>query len=557
MSIAAGRDFSTPNRFTDETAPEFSSDSVFDFLDTVRDAPEGFSNMIELEEIATNSPQAHHQLQSVLRSITDGLAVLDKNWRYTYFSEQGAQIIGMRPEQLLGGCIWELFPHAQSTKFYQSYHDAVASGQPVHFEEYYPEPLNKWLECHCYPSDEGLAVYFRDISDRKRAEEARQEITERYERQSRVFDATLSAITDFVYIIDRDGRFLYANKALLNLWGITLEAAIGKNFFDLKYSADLAAKLQRQIQQVFTSREGLSDETTYTSPTGTNGHYEYIFSPVVAANGIVEAVAGSTRDITERKRVEAALIEARHDAEAANQAKDRFLAVLSHELRSPLMPVVMALAALERDSNLRPDVREDLAMMKRNIELETKLINELLDLSRIKTGKVELEVESVDLNEIVRYACESCRFQMRQRDIRLETEFQDHGALIAADSPRLQQVLRNVLENAVKFSLEKSTIKVTTARQAGGRWEVRVQDSGIGITAEAISTIFDAFEQGGMNVTRQYGGLGLGLTVCKALVELHQGSIRAESAGPGRGSTFIVELPGQAAKSPVKRPDLL
>jgi signal transduction histidine kinase len=221
------------------------------------------------------------------------------------------------------------------------------------------------------------------------------------------------------------------------------------------------------------------------------------------------------------------------------------------------MPVVMALAALEQDADLRPDVREDLAMMKRNIELETKLINELLDLSRITTGKVELEVEVVDLNEIVRHACESCRFQMCQRDIRLETEFREHGALIAADSPRLQQVLRNVLENAVKFSLEKSMIKVTTARQAGGRWEVRVRDSGIGIPAERISGIFDAFEQGGMNVTRKYGGLGLGLTVCKALVELHQGSIRAESAGPGQGSTFIVELPGQAAELPVKRPDSL
>ena len=253
MVIAArseGHDFALQNGLT-----KFSSDSVSlsDFSVTVRAAPEEFTDMIELKEVGTDRPQAHRQLQSVLNSITDGLAVLDKNWRYTYFSEQGAQIVGMRPAQLLGGCIWELFPHAKGTKFYESYHGAVASGQPVHFEEYYPEPLNKWLECHCYPSDEGLAVYFRDISDRKRAEEARQEIAERCARQSRVFDATLSAITDFVYIIDRDGRFLYANKALLNLWGMTLEAAIGKNFFDLKYPADLAAKLQRQIQQVFAS----------------------------------------------------------------------------------------------------------------------------------------------------------------------------------------------------------------------------------------------------------------------------------------------------------------
>jgi PAS domain S-box-containing protein len=140
----------------------------------------------------------------------------------------------------------------------------------------------------------------------------------------------LSAITDFVYFLDRDGRFLYANKALLDLWGLALEAVVGKNFFDLQYPDDLSEKLQRQIQQMFTSREVLSDETAYTSPTGTTGQYEYIFSPVIAADGTVEAVAGSTRDITDRKRAETALVEARQEAEAANQSKDQFLAVLSH-----------------------------------------------------------------------------------------------------------------------------------------------------------------------------------------------------------------------------------
>jgi PAS domain S-box-containing protein len=127
---------------------------------------------------------------------------------------------------------------------------------------------------------------------------------ERYERQTHVFDAMLSAITDFVYFFDRDGRFLYANKALLDLLGLALEAVVGKDFFDLRYPDDLSEKLQRQIQQVFSSREVLSDETPYTSPTGVVGPYEYIFSPVIAADSTVEAVAGSTRDITDRKRAE-------------------------------------------------------------------------------------------------------------------------------------------------------------------------------------------------------------------------------------------------------------
>jgi PAS domain S-box-containing protein len=386
-------------------------------------------------------------------------------------------------------------------------------------------------------------INFRDITDRKRAEEALRVIAERYERQSRVFDTTLSAITDFAYIFDRDGRFVYANKALLDLWGLTLEEAVGKNFFDLKYPDDLAARLQRQIQQVFRNREGLSDETPYTSPTGVTGHYEYIFSPVIAADGTVEAVAGSTRDITERKRTEAALIEARQAAEAANQTKDRFLAVLSHELRSPLTPMLLGVAALELDSDLRPAVREHLAMIKRNIQLETKLIDDLLDLSRITSGKVELDIEPVDLNESVRHVCGSCRSQMSEKGICLKTELCDAAALIAADSARLQQVLGNVLINAIKFTPENGTIRVTTARRVGGRLEVRVQDSGIGISVEALPRIFDAFEQGGVKVTRQFGGLGLGLAISKSLVELHRGSIRAESAGLGQGSTFIVELP--------------
>jgi PAS domain S-box-containing protein len=558
LSESGAPDYALPEVSNDGTVREVFGDTVplFDESGNAHGAVESFMVLTDRNRAEAELRQAHHKLRSVLNSITDGLAVLDKNWRYTYFSEQGARIIGMRREQLLGECVWEMFPHAQGTKFYEEYHRAVESGQSVHFEEFYPDPLNSWLECHCYPSSEGLAVYFRDVTDRKRAEEALREIAERYERQSRVFDTTLSAITDFAYIFDQEGCFLYANKALLDLWGLTLDAAVGKNFFDLKYPDELAAKLQHQIQQVFSSREGLSDETPYTSRTGVTGFYEYIFSPVIAADGTVEAVAGSTRDITDRKRTEAALIEARRAAEAANQTKDRFLAVLSHELRSPLTPMLMAVAALEHDSELRPAVREHLAMIKRNIHLETKLIDDLLDLSRITSGKVELDIEPVDLNEAVRQVCGSCSAQMREKGIRLETELCDAAALIAADSGRLQQVLRNLLINAIKFTPEDGTIRLATAQRLAGQWEVRVQDSGIGISMEALPRIFDAFEQGGVKVTRQFGGLGLGLAISKSLVELHRGSIRAESAGPGQGSTFIVELPGAKTGAVGKVPHL-
>lgn len=257
-------------------------------------------------------------------------------------------------------------------------------------------------------------------------------------------------------------------------------------------------------------------------------------------------------DISALKRAEQQLREnedtlrsARDVAEQASRAKDNFLAMLSHELRTPLTPVLMAVAALEQDTTLRDEVREDLAMMKRNIELETKLIDDLLDLNRITTGKLALEIESVDLNQAVRHVCGICRPQLQERGIRLETDLDPKVNHAAADPARLQQVLWNVLKNAIKFTPEQGPIHVSTRRIDKDRCEVRVRDSGVGIPADMLPRIFDAFQQGDASITRRFGGLGLGLAICKALMDLHHGSIRAESEGPGRGSTFIIEIPGQ------------
>jgi CheY-like chemotaxis protein/nitrogen-specific signal transduction histidine kinase len=248
-------------------------------------------------------------------------------------------------------------------------------------------------------------------------------------------------------------------------------------------------------------------------------------------------------DITERRSAEAALQEAKDAAEAANSSKDRFLAVLSHELRTPLTPVLMTAAALEQDPSLLPEVREEMAMIKRNVELETKLIDDLLDLNRITSGKLPLNLDSLDLNTAVRDACAICRQGLQEREIALEMTLDDSAGAVLADSARLHQVLWNVLKNAIKFTPARGMIRVSTKHLAGLFSEVRVSDSGIGISAEVLPRIFNAFEQGDASVTRQFGGLGLGLAICKALIDLHGGTIRAESAGSGQGSTFIIELP--------------
>jgi PAS domain S-box-containing protein len=251
----------------------------------------------------------------------------------------------------------------------------------------------------------------------------------------------------------------------------------------------------------------------------------------------------------ERERASRALREAKEAAEAGNRSKDRFLAVLSHELRTPLTPVLMAVGALQDDPSLSPEMREDLAMMKRNIELETTLIDDLLDLSRITTGKLPLHLEPVDLNRLVGHVCEMCGTQLAERQVRLQLDLGASDALVSADAARLQQVLWNVLKNAVKFSPPHGTVRVSTARRADARLLVRVQDDGIGIPPDVLPRIFDAFEQGDARITRQFGGLGLGLAISKALMDLHHGAIRAESPGPGHGSTFTVEIPVAASDS--------
>jgi CheY-like chemotaxis protein/two-component sensor histidine kinase len=248
------------------------------------------------------------------------------------------------------------------------------------------------------------------------------------------------------------------------------------------------------------------------------------------------------------------LREAKDAAEAANQSKDRFLAVLSHELRTPLTPVLMVAGALEHDPDLRADVREDIVMIKRNVELEIKLIDDLLDLSRITSGKVALKAESVDLNEAVRQVCGICQPQLAEHRVNLKVELDQDVCMISADPARLQQVLWNVLKNAIKFTPAEGIVSVKTARLDPERCEVRVQDSGIGIPADILPRIFNAFEQGDTHITKQFGGLGLGLAISRALVELHGGAIRAESEGQGRGATFIVELPGKAAAHTVEAP---
>jgi len=224
----------------------------------------------------------------------------------------------------------------------------------------------------------------------------------------------------------------------------------------------------------------------------------------------------------------------------SNLAKDQFLAMLSHELRTPLTPVLASALALESEPELPKDIHESLQMIRRNVELEARLIDDLLDLTRIDQGKVQLNFEVVDAHTLLQNALDICQAEIDRKNLARVLNLGAQKVHMRADSARLQQIFWNLINNAVKFTPRNGQIIITTSNDSKGQLRVEIADTGLGIEAEALPKIFDAFEQGGRT---QLGGLGLGLAISKTLVEAHKGTITAQSAGRNKGATFMLVFP--------------
>jgi signal transduction histidine kinase len=247
--------------------------------------------------------------------------------------------------------------------------------------------------------------------------------------------------------------------------------------------------------------------------------------------GVLYLVEDKTRDVTLRQE----LID-------ANAAKDQFLALLSHELRSPLAPVLAMVGELESEVPDSQPVKEALEVVRRNVELEARLIDDLLDVTRISKGKLQLSFETISIHQILQRAYEICRKEIEAKDLEVEFELSAVHTYVEGDPARLQQVFWNLIKNSVKFTPEKGRITIETVNPTPDKIEARVIDTGIGIEQEKIDKIFNAFEQGQTEITRRFGGLGLGLSISKALINAHGGKIRVQSPGNDQGATFSVEL---------------
>jgi|GEM_PF-4291376 len=359
-------------------------------------------------------------------------------------------------------------------------------------------------------------------------------------------------------VINEGLRFVRVNEALAQFNSLPMEGHVGKTIEEAL--GERGRRLAEICQQVFATKAAAYGALTegFDPVAKVQKYFAVDVLPVRDERGAMTAVLGMVRDVTSARHVEQereVILRreraARENAEAANTAKDRFLAALSHELRTPLTPVVVAADLLMRDPKLPEFIRDELALIRRNVELEARLIDDLLDLTRITRGQLHLVMETIDARGCLRAAIDICGAEIHAKNLRWQVNIPNEPLAVRADASRVQQVLWNILKNAIKFTPSGGLVTVSAGQTApdarGHRWvEVRVIDTGIGIAAEMIDKVFDAFERGGAgggDHHTQFGGLGLGLAISKAITELHGGTLEAASEGTGKGATFVLRMP--------------
>jgi PAS domain S-box-containing protein len=383
------------------------------------------------------------------------------------------------------------------------------------------------------------------------AREALERRTDELAQQREWFRVTLASIGDGVIVTDSAGAVSFMNPVAERLTGWSAADALGRPFKEVFPIFNDRTGFPALDPVECVMREGiviaLANGTLLRNRNGRDIPIEDSAAPIRDEHGEIRGVVLVFHDVTEKHTRERELLTAKEHAEAASRSKDDFLAALSHELRTPLTPVLMTAAALHEDERLPADVRAQLGMMERNISIEARLIDDLLDLTRVTRGKLPLQLQHCDAHSLITLAAEIVRDEAQTKGIAIERKFDAAVSGLMADPARFQQVIWNLLRNSVRYTPGGGRIIVRTTDVPGPRGtrglRIEVADNGIGIEPQYLERIFQAFEQVGLDGEHRFGGLGLGLSIARAIVDLHGGAIHAESAGKGRGATFVILFP--------------
>jgi len=479
---------------------------------------------------------SRERLRITLGSIGDAVVATDAKGHVTYVNPVAEKILGYTSEQATGQLLSEVFNIVNEftrltaeNPVERVMRDGQIVGLANHTVLLRPDGAEVPIDDSAAPIHDdagrvvGVVLVFRDITERRRAERAQ---------------ATLAAIVesseDAIISEDLEGRIMTWNTGAERLFGYREEEVIGQPI-TLIIAPDHVDEEVAILRRILNGERLEHYETARVRKDGTHLHVSLTVSPINGTDGAIVGVSKIARDITERKRMEQQLLE-------ADRQKDNFIAILAHELRNPLSPIRNAVKILEIE---RPDDRDLLTycdLIDKEAMQINRLLDDLLDISRISTGKLSFQKQRIDVATAVNTAVETSRPMIDEAGHKLTINLPAELLMVEADPTRLAQVFSNLLNNAAKFTESGGHIRVAVERQ-DGRAVVRVKDSGIGISPELLPKVFDMFVQGDMMAERTHGGLGLGLTLARDIVEFHGGSIEARSEGTGRGSEFIVSLP--------------
>ena len=525
-------------------------------LEAMESVANGIALGIDRRRAQERLDRQREWLQVTLASIGDAVVATDARGRVTFLNPVARSLTGWPEEEAGGRPIEEVFRivHEQTREPADPpvgtvIREGVVVGLSNHTLLIARDGTETPIEDSAAPIRDaegdiiGVVVVFRDVTEERAAREV---VREAGDRLRFTLDATEVGQWDLDLMTGQAVRSprhdqIFGYDSPPEVWSFD-------TLLDKHVPPDRRAELERSFRE---ATRGAGREWEFECPiVRTDGAERWIWSKaaIYSDDGARPTrMLGLIMDVTERKRAAEELRVAKEEAEHASRAKDQFLAVLSHELRTPLNPILLAVTSMLERPTAAEDVRPNLEMIRHSVNLQSRLIDDLLDVMRIVRGKMPLHWEVVDSHVLVAHAVQICRSEVFGKGLGLTVELAAERHHINADPVRLQQVFWNLIKNAVKFTASGGSIAIRTRsepdREAqGDRLLIEVIDTGIGIEPEILGRIFDPFQQGETSITRRYGGLGLGLAISKGIVEGHGGALTAESEGKDRGTTFRIEL---------------
>jgi PAS domain S-box-containing protein len=503
------------------------------------------------KESAVKIRQSEERYRTLFNTLLEGFCIIEvifdangkpTDYRFLETNPAFEQQTGLHEAR--GKLMRELAPD-HDAHWFEIYGRIALTGEPAQFENE-AKALNRWYKVSAFrvggAASHKVAILFDDITARKRAEAL-------LRQNEALFSALVDLAPTGVYVVDAQFRLQQINALALPAFA-QVEPKVGRDFgevMNILWGPELGGEIVKIFRHTLTTGERYVSPrfSNFRQDLGEERAYEWEIQRMALPDSS-HGVVCYFNDITERIKTEQTLWQAKATAESASRAKDNFLAALSHELRTPLSPALL-LASESADNHQLPEpVRLNFEIIRKNIELEARLIDDLLDLTRITAGKMVLNKVLIDIHDVLMDAVATIQAEQQEKHLRLDIKLSASPSLVEGDAVRLQQIFWNVLKNAVKFTPVNGTITLETSINEQSQLVIKITDTGIGMNADEIARVFTAFAQGdhaGGRDSHRFGGLGLGLAISKNLVELHAGKIVAESTGTGRGSAFIIELP--------------